>query len=130
MARMTKNSMKPMIIVNQYYQQAQKGGGQSFFRRFDDPKVTGYGWMSPGKLLDDSTYTAGFNDVAACPVVPKPPQDAITKISARRHLRLLPKIGEQIPVYLQLRVHRTPTEIIRQRPLLCDRRLRPPVLFQ
>jgi CxxC motif-containing protein (DUF1111 family) len=68
---------KPTIIVNQYYQQAQKGGGHSFFRRFDEPAVTGYGWMSPGKLLDDSTYTAGFNDVAACPVIPKPPQNAL-----------------------------------------------------
>ncbi|PZP30646.1 MAG: thiol oxidoreductase [Roseateles depolymerans] len=68
---------KPTIVVNQYYLQAQKGGGHSFFRRFDDPGVTGYGWMSPGDLLDDSTYTAGFNDVAACPVVPKPPQNAL-----------------------------------------------------
>ncbi len=68
---------KPTIVVNQYYQQAQRGGGQSFFRRFDDPGVTGYGWMSPGNLLDPSTYTAGFKDIAACPVVPKPPQNAL-----------------------------------------------------
>ena len=68
---------KPTVIVNQYYQQAQKGGGHSFFRRFDEPGVTGYGWMSPGDLLDDTTYTAGFKDVAACPVVPKPPQNAL-----------------------------------------------------
>ncbi len=68
---------KPTIIVNQYYQEAQKGGGQSFFRRFDDPGVTGYGWMSPGDLLDDTTYTAGFQDITACQVVPKPPQNAL-----------------------------------------------------
>lgn len=68
---------RPTIVVNQYYQQAQKGGGQSFFRRFDEPTVTGYGWMSPGDLLDDSTYTAGFQDIAACPVVAKPPQNAL-----------------------------------------------------
>jgi len=70
---------KPKIIVNQYYQEAQRGGGHSFFRRFDDPGVTGYGWMSPGDLLDDSTYTAGFNDVTACAVVAKPPQGALLK---------------------------------------------------
>lgn len=59
----------PKIIVNQYYQQAQKGGGHSFVRRFDEPNVTGFGWMSPGDLLDDSTY---LTDGAPCPVVPKP----------------------------------------------------------
>ena len=68
---------KPSIVINQYYQEAQKGGGQSFVRRFDDPGVTGYGWMSPGTLLDNSTYTAGFNDVTACQVVAKPPQGAL-----------------------------------------------------
>lgn len=70
---------KPKIIVNQYFQQAQRGGGHSFFRRIDDPGVTGYGWMSPGDLLDDTTYTAGFNDVTACPVIAKPPQNALLK---------------------------------------------------
>lgn len=68
---------KPTLVVNQYFLQAQRGGGHAFFRRLDDPRVTGYGWMSPGDLLDDSTYRAGFNDVAACPVVPRPPQDAL-----------------------------------------------------
>lgn len=48
---------------------AQKGGGHAFVRRFDDPNVTGFGWMSPGDLLDDSTY---LSDGAPCPVVPKP----------------------------------------------------------
>lgn len=60
---------EPRIIVNQYYQQAQKGGGHSFVRRFDEPNVTGFGWMSPGRLLDNSTY---LSDGAPCPVVPKP----------------------------------------------------------
>jgi len=67
----------PTLVVNQYFQEAQRGGGQAFFRRFDDPRVTGYGWMSPGRLLDNSTYTAGFTDVTACPVVRKPPQGAL-----------------------------------------------------
>ena len=73
---------KPKIVINQYFQEAQRGGGHSFFRRFDDPGVTGYGWMSPGDLLDDSTYTAGFNDVTACAVVAKPPEGALLKPSS------------------------------------------------
>ncbi|MEN0038296.1 MAG: di-heme oxidoredictase family protein [Cellvibrio sp.] len=60
---------KPRIIVNQYFQQAQKGGGHAFVRRFDEPNVTGFGWMSPGRLLDNSTYQ---DPGAACPVVEKP----------------------------------------------------------
>jgi len=68
---------RPTLVVNQYYPQAQRGGGHSFFRRFDEPGVTGYGWMSPGNLLDSTTYTAGFKDVAACPVVAKPPPAAL-----------------------------------------------------
>lgn len=71
----------PTIVVNQYYQQAQKGGGQAFFRRSDDPRVTGYGWMSPGNLLDSATYTAGSHDVTACPVVSKPPRTALASPS-------------------------------------------------
>ena len=70
---------KPRIIVNQYYQQAQRGGGHSFFRRFDDPNVTGYGWMSPGQLLDNTTYTDGFKDLTSCPVIPKPPENALRR---------------------------------------------------
>lgn len=67
---------KPKLIINQYFQQKQKGGGHSFVRRFDSTGVTGFGWMSPGDLLDDSTYN--IND-AVCPVVPKPPQTALLK---------------------------------------------------
>jgi len=70
---------RPSVIVNQYYQQAQRGGGHSFVRRFDSTGVTGYGWMSPGQLLDQSTYTAGFDGTTACPVVPKPPQNSLMR---------------------------------------------------
>jgi len=70
---------KPKIIVNQYFQEAQRGGGHSFFRRFDNAGVTDYGWMSPGDLLDDTTYTDGFKDLTSCPVVKKPPQNALLK---------------------------------------------------
>ncbi|WP_250463187.1 di-heme oxidoredictase family protein [Microbulbifer litoralis] len=67
---------EPHIIVNQYFQQAQKGGGHSFVRRFDDPNVTGFGWMSPGDLLDDSTY---LSDGAPCEVVPKPANNKLRR---------------------------------------------------
>jgi len=70
---------KPTLVVNQYFQEAQRGGGHSFFRRFDNAGVTDYGWMSPGDLLDDTTYTDGFVDKTSCPVVPKPPQTALLK---------------------------------------------------
>ena len=45
-------------------------------RRFDSTGVTGFGWMSPGDLLDDSKYSA--ND-AVCEVVPKPPEGALRR---------------------------------------------------
>lgn len=67
---------EPQIIVNQYFQQAQKGGGHSFVRRFDEPAVTGFGWMSPGDLLDDSTY---LSDGAPCPVIAKPENDVLLR---------------------------------------------------
>jgi CxxC motif-containing protein (DUF1111 family) len=73
---------KPKLIVNQYYQQTQRGGGHSFVRRFDTTGVTGFGWMSPGDLLDDTTYTDGFKDIASCPVVPKPPEGALRRPSS------------------------------------------------
>ncbi|SHN38078.1 di-heme oxidoredictase family protein, partial [Rhizobacter sp. OV335] len=68
---------KPKVIVNEYFQQPQYGGGHSFVRGFDNPNTTGFGWMSPGDLLDDNTYTLGGQGIAACPVVPKPPQNAL-----------------------------------------------------
>jgi len=61
---------KPTLRVNQYYQQAQLAGGHSFFRGFDRPGVTGYGWMASGQLVDPDLYGTGRAD---CPVVPKPP---------------------------------------------------------
>lgn len=67
---------KPKLIVNQYFQQAQRGGGHAFVRRFDSTGVTGFGWMSPGDLLDDRTYSSGNAD---CPIVPKPPQNALAR---------------------------------------------------
>ncbi|EKE84375.1 di-heme oxidoredictase family protein [Idiomarina xiamenensis] len=70
---------EPRIIVNQYFQQAQKGGGHAFVRRFDDPNVTGFGWMSPGDLLDDSTY---LSDGAPCPVVEKPANNELLNPSS------------------------------------------------
>lgn len=65
---------KPTLRVNQYFQQAQLAGGSSFFRGFDNPGVTGFGWMSPGKLVDSSLY--GTNE-ADCPVIPMPPNGAL-----------------------------------------------------
>jgi CxxC motif-containing protein (DUF1111 family) len=67
----------PKLVINHYFQQAQRGGGLGFVRDFTNPNVTGFGWMSPGDLLDDATYTAGGQDIAACPVVPMPPQRAL-----------------------------------------------------
>ncbi len=57
--------------VNQYFQQAQKAGGHSFFHGFDRPGVTGFGWMAPGQLVNPALYGT---DRADCPVVPKPPE--------------------------------------------------------
>ncbi|MBT9486776.1 MAG: discoidin domain-containing protein [Rubrivivax sp.] len=67
---------RPKLIVNQYYLQAQKGGGHAFVRRFDSVGVTGFGWMTPGTLLDNSTYS---DPGTACPVVPKPPEGALRR---------------------------------------------------
>jgi len=43
---------KPTLIVNQYTTVDFLPGGVAFFRGFDRPGVTGYGWMSPGELVD------------------------------------------------------------------------------
>lgn len=69
---------KPTLRVNQYFQQAQKAGGHSFFRGFDRPGVTGYGWMASGQLKDPSLYG---NDLASCAVVPKPPEGQLANAS-------------------------------------------------
>jgi CxxC motif-containing protein (DUF1111 family) len=65
---------RPTLRVNQYFKQAQKAGGHSFFRAFDRPGVTGYGWMASGQLVDPTLY--GTN-LASCPVVPLPPDDRL-----------------------------------------------------
>ena len=61
---------RPTLRVNQYFQEAQKAGGQSYFHGFDRVGNTGFGWMASGQLKDDSLYG---KDVANCPVMPKPP---------------------------------------------------------
>jgi hypothetical protein len=43
---------KPTLIVNQYTTVDFLPGGVAFFRAFDRPGVTGYGWMNPGELVD------------------------------------------------------------------------------
>jgi CxxC motif-containing protein (DUF1111 family) len=43
---------KPSLIVNQYTTVDFLSGGVAFFRAFDRPGVTGYGWMAPGELVD------------------------------------------------------------------------------
>lgn len=55
---------KPTLIVNQYNPVDFLPGGVAFFRAFDRPGVTGYGWMNPGELVDRS--------VAICKPVPYP----------------------------------------------------------
>jgi CxxC motif-containing protein (DUF1111 family) len=45
---------KPTLTVNQYTTVDFLKGGVAFFRGFDRPDVTGYGWMAPGQLVDDN----------------------------------------------------------------------------
>lgn len=45
---------KPTLIVNRYTQVDFLPGDTAFFRAFDRPGVTGYGWMNPGELVDRS----------------------------------------------------------------------------
>lgn len=44
--------LKPTLTVNQYNPVDFLPGGVAFFRAFDRPGVTGYGWMNPGELVD------------------------------------------------------------------------------
>lgn len=69
---------RPTLKVNQYFQQAQKAGGHSFFRAFDRPGVTGFGWMSPGQLVEPALY---LNEQASCQVQPKPPEGRLANAS-------------------------------------------------
>jgi len=55
---------QPTLVVNQYNQVDFLPGGVAFFRAFDRPGVTGYGWMAPGELADQS--------VTICKPVPYP----------------------------------------------------------
>ncbi|MGV7206328.1 di-heme oxidoredictase family protein [Oxalobacteraceae bacterium A2-2] len=45
---------RPTLIVNQYNPVDFLPGGVAFFRGYDRPGVTGYGWMAPGELVDRS----------------------------------------------------------------------------
>jgi CxxC motif-containing protein (DUF1111 family) len=69
---------KPTLRMNQYFNVAQKAGGEVFFRGFDRPGVTGYGWMSPGTLVDPTLY---LNNQASCPVMPYPPESKLANAS-------------------------------------------------
>ena len=69
---------KPTLRVNQYFQQAQLAGGHSFFRGFDRVGVTGFGWMSPGQLVNPALY---LNQQASCQVQPKPPEGRLANAS-------------------------------------------------
>lgn len=61
---------KPRLIVNQYTTTDFLPGGVAFFRGFDRPGVTGYGWMAPGELVN--------RDVAVCPPTPYPANGKLT----------------------------------------------------
>lgn len=43
---------KPTLVVNRYTTVDFLPGDTAFFRAFDRPGVTGYGWMNPGELVD------------------------------------------------------------------------------
>jgi len=58
------NNTRPVLIVNQYTLVDFLPGGVAFFRAFDRPGDTGYGWMNPGQLVNDK--------VAICPPTPYP----------------------------------------------------------
>ncbi len=45
---------KPTLTINQYTQVDFLPGQIAFFRGFDRPGVTGYGWMNPGELADNT----------------------------------------------------------------------------
>src|SRR4029453_15053514 len=60
------------------FQQAQKAGGHSFFRGFDRPGVTGFGWMAPGQLVNPAVYGT---ERGVGPVGGKPPQGKLANAS-------------------------------------------------
>ncbi|WP_426109705.1 di-heme oxidoredictase family protein [Massilia sp. PWRC2] len=61
---------KPTLTVNQYTTVDFLKGGIAFFRAIDRPGVTGYGWMAPGQLIDDT--------VTICKPTAYPANDALS----------------------------------------------------
>ncbi len=45
---------KPTLIFNEYHQTQGLRGNTVFFRRFDDPGTTGYGWMVGREIVQDN----------------------------------------------------------------------------
>jgi CxxC motif-containing protein (DUF1111 family) len=45
---------KPTLIWNEYHQTQGLRGNTVFFRRIDDPNVTGYGWMGGRNVVEDN----------------------------------------------------------------------------
>ena len=64
---------KPTLIVNQYTTVDFLPGGVAFFRGFDRPGVTGYGWMAPGELVD--------REVTICKPTPYPAKGKLANAS-------------------------------------------------
>lgn len=67
------NNTRPVLIVNQYTQVDFRRGEVAFFRAFDRPEHTGYGWMSPGVLVDDN--------VPICPATPYPRNNTLYNVN-------------------------------------------------
>lgn len=59
---------KPTLTVNQYTTVDFLPGGVAFVRGYDRPGVTGYGWMTPGELVDRNVTVCA---PAAYPTGPK-----------------------------------------------------------
>lgn len=64
---------KPTLVYNQYTQVDFLPGQVAFFRAFDRPGVTGYGWMNPGELVD--------RNVPICKPTPYPVAGKLTATS-------------------------------------------------
>lgn len=50
---------RPTLVVNRYTTVDFLPGDTAFFRALDRPGVTGFGWMSPGELVDRSVKLCG-----------------------------------------------------------------------
>lgn len=61
---------KPTLIVNRYTTVDFIPGDTAFFRAFDRPGSTGYGWMRPGELVDRT--------VKSCAPTPYPPNGSLS----------------------------------------------------